>query len=217
MCESQEECESRAESHCRQVPKRLRFHRSGPTRQATLRSVLTAILFCCGAIYAASSEDPSASLAPEKKIKIVVFPFNLEDISAAGRAESAPDAAPYLARATEEARRALRRTGRYTVIDPATADPGAEAGRGLQNANGREAAIARKLAADQYLMGVILRQAMVEYGAKIWITDARDGRILSTSVLPLSLGGAESWPSGVRLLMQRLTAPARASVGPKQP
>lgn len=216
MRESQEECESRTESHHRQVPKRLRFHRSGPTGPATLRSVLAALLFCCGAIYAASSGDPSASLSPGKKIKIVVFPFNLEDISAAGRAGSAPDAAPYLARATDEARRALICSGRYTLIDPASADPGAEAGRSLQNGNGCEAAIASKLGADQYLIGVILRPEMVEYGAKIWIADARDGRILSTSVLPLSLGGAESWASGVRLLMQRLTAPARASVRAKQ-
>ncbi len=213
------EQESRAGSHHRQIPKRLRCRCSSPTRPATLRSVLTAVLFvlfCCGAAYAASSNGPSASPSPGK-IKIVVFPFELEDSSAAGRAGSAPDVAPYLARATEEARRVLLQSGRYILIDPAGADPGAEAGRGLRNCNGCAAAIARKLAADQSLIGVILRPEMVEYGAKIWITDARDGRIRSTSILPLSLGGPESWASGVRLLMPRLTAPARPSAGTQQP
>ncbi|QSR84985.1 DUF2380 domain-containing protein [Methylacidimicrobium sp. B4] len=208
--------ESRAGSHRRPVAKRLRCCRSGSTRSATLRAVLTALLFCCGAACAASRSGPSASPSPGK-VKIVVFPFELEDSSAAGSMGSAPDAAPYLTRATEEARRALLQSGRYTLIDPAGADLGAEAGRGLRNCNGCEAAIARKLGADQSLIGVILRPEMVEYGAKIWITDARDGRILSTSALRLSLGGPESWVSGVRLLMPRLTAPARPSAGTKQP
>lgn len=172
---------------------------------ALRRSVLAAVLLCCWTTHSASGDLPSASPAP-LKLKIAVFPLELEDISAAGKAGTAPSTAAYLAQATEEAKRALLRSGRYIVIDPAGADALA-AGRDLRDCHGCEAAIARRLAADQALVGVILRPEMVEYGAKIWITDARDGRVISTAILPLSLGGAESWPSGVRLLMPRLLVP----------
>jgi hypothetical protein len=71
-------------------------------------------------------------------IKIAVFPFELEDSSAASQAGSAPDEAKYLAESTEEAKRLLLQSGRYLPIDagPATS------GQDLRDCKGCEAATA---------------------------------------------------------------------------
>ncbi|MGD9896650.1 MAG: DUF2380 domain-containing protein [Candidatus Methylacidiphilaceae bacterium] len=187
-------------------------------RRAAFRSVLATILACCGLTYTAWADPPSASPS-HADIKIALFPFELEDIAAAAKPGSGPNPteSSFLTKATEETKQALLNSGRYTVIDASGVDAGAAANHELRNCHGCEAAIANQLGADQALVGVILRPEMVEYGVKIWITDAKTGRSVAAYALRLSLGGPESWPSGVRTVMRRLMAPAQTSVGTKVP
>lgn len=139
----------------------------------------------------ASGEAGVGSKAP---IKIAVFPFELEDFSAAEK----QGGNPYLAEATEEAKRQLVQSGRYSVVDTVGVDVGAAKKQGLRNCNGCEAPIAMKLGA----VGVLSKISMTEYLIKIQVRDARTGEIVSTFATDLRMAADYSWSRGVRWLMQ---------------
>src|SRR4051794_8395584 len=93
----------------------------------TRRLGLAAIVLCCWAGAAAAEglqKDP---------IKIAVFPFELEDFSAALAQGSSPDMSIYLTQSTDEAKKQLAQSGRYAVVDIADADIGAAKENGLRN------------------------------------------------------------------------------------
>jgi Protein of unknown function (DUF2380) len=81
--------------------------------------VAIVMMLCAGSagMHAAESGAQPAA-AP---IKIAVFDFELEDRSAAGDTGASPVETKYLAQATEEAKRALAASGRYSIVD--TAEP----------------------------------------------------------------------------------------------
>lgn len=169
---------------------------------------LAAVVVSCWAGHAAA-DVPVASTAP---IKIAVFAFELEDFSPAGEQGPSPSQVSYLTQATEEAKRQLLQSGRYSLVDTAGADIGAAKGQGLRNCRGCEAAIAMKLGADQALIGVVIKISMTEYVVKIQVSDARNGNIISNYTTDLRMGAHYSWPRGVRWLMQnRVLAPPKES------
>src|SRR6188472_3960994 len=91
-------------------------------------------------------------------VKIAVFSFELEDKSAGGGiiAQDERDTR-YLTEATDEAKRLLAASGEYTIIDATGADLGSARQYGLRNCGGCEAKIARKLGAEQAMLGVVTR------------------------------------------------------------
>src|SRR5882672_11004478 len=131
------------------------------------RSVgLTAAVLCSWACQ---------TTAADARIKIAVFPFELEDFSAATSSGNNV----HLVQATDEAKLQLTKSGRYDVIETAGADLGAAKDQGLRNCGGCEAAIARKLGADQALIGVVSKISNTEYLIKLSVSDARTGEVVS--------------------------------------
>jgi opacity protein-like surface antigen len=155
---------------------------------------LAAVIACCWTGYAAAADVPP--------IKIAVFPFELEDFSAAAAEGSSPDVTAALAQSTEEAKQQLLQSGRYSLIDTAGADLGAAKGQGLRNCGGCEAGIAMKLGADQALIGVVTKISMTEYVVQLQVSDAQKGTVISKFTTDLRMGANDSWFRGVRWLMK---------------
>ena len=147
-------------------------------------------------------------------IKIAVFTFELEDFSPAGKqggtAQPVASTGEALTQATEEAKKQLLESGRYSLIETAGADLGAAAPQGLRNCKGCEADIAEKLGSDQALLGVVTKISMMEYVVKFQVTDAREGELVASFTTGLRMGADYSWSRGVRSLMknQMLASPA---------
>jgi hypothetical protein len=186
------------------------FHRASPefrdargrvrwTSKLAHRFALAAVVLWCWAGYAAADDVPAAATAP---IKIAVFAFELEDFSAAAEQGSSPDESSYMAQSTEEARKQLLQSGRYSLIDTAGADIEAAKGQGLRNCRGCEAAIALKLGADQSLIGVVTKISMAEYVVDLQVRDARTGAVVSRFTTGLRMGAHDAWFRGVRSLMK---------------
>src|SRR6201988_5008425 len=98
-----------------------------------------------------SKADDSAARPP---IKLALFPFELEDFSAAA-AYIPPDDIDreQLRLSTEEARRLIAASGRYQLVDVgAVNDEAAKAGK-LHLCEGCDARIAAGLRADQSMVG----------------------------------------------------------------
>ncbi len=141
--------------------------------------------------------------AAPRPIKLAVFPFELEDFSAAA-AYVAPDDVDreQLRLSTEEARRLIAESGRYQLVDVGAAnDQTANAGK-LRNCEGCEAKIAAGLDADQSMIGIITRISRTEYAVTYKIRDARSGAIVDAEQTDLRMGANVAWSRGVRWLIQ---------------
>ena len=134
------------------------------------RLTAVAIVLCAG--YA-SAGDASPAL-----IKIAVFDFELEDMSAAGGTGAGPDETKFLAQVTEEAKQKLAQSGHYAIVDTAKADLAAAEGHGLRNCRGCDTAFAAKLGADQAMVGVVTKISMTEYTVTVQVSDARTGAVI---------------------------------------
>jgi hypothetical protein len=168
--------------------KRHRFARAGA--MAASLAVLT--------IFAVQQSRANAP-AP---VKIAVFDFELDDKSAAGGI-IAPDAidSENLKLSTDEARRMLAASGRYSIVDTASAAGEVVSAGGVQRCNGCDGALASKLGADRSMIGVFTRVNRTEYTLQILVRDARTGEILSNAFTGLRMGANYAWPRGVKWLM----------------
>ena len=155
-----------------------------------------------------ATEWPQA--AETTPVKIAVFDFVLDDKSAGGGIVAA-DAIDIenLEKSTAEARRMLASSGRYTIIDASSADAELDAAGGVLHCNGCEGSLAKKLGADQSMVGIITRVARTEYALQVLVRDTRSGKILSNDYTGLRLGANYSWPRSVKWLMNRKILPAR--------
>ena len=146
---------------------------------------------------------PAATPAP---IRIAVFDFELEDMSAAGSpTEVAPADAAYLADVTKGVREQFVQSGRYQVVETSAADADATKKHDLRDCDGCDAAIARELGADQSLVGIVRRVSRTEYVVRFQIRDSRTGAVLSRGDSGLRMGADYSWTRGaVRLVRDRV-------------
>src|SRR5882672_7071202 len=143
-----------------------------------------------------ASADPSP-------IKIAVFDFELDDFS--GGAGIAGDKAADLAqldRATSEVRRLIVQSGRYDLVDVASAEGDGVKSRSLRQCNGCEAAIALKLGADQSFVGVVTRISRTEYTVRFQVRDARTGAPVIARQSDLRIGADYSWNRGAASLIK---------------
>jgi hypothetical protein len=166
---------------------------------AILRQPARYILACAllvqpGAI-ASAAEAPSAKFP----IKLAVFDFELEDLSA-GPGESAADTR-LLEQISADARKMIMGSGRYRLVDTSRADAPEVKGRWLHQCHGCEAGIALKAGAQQSLLGYVTRISRTEYMVRILITDARTGTTLSDLRTGLRMGADYSWNRGVESLI----------------
>lgn len=166
------------------------------------------MVFILGGVLLASLAGAGAA-AETKPTSIAVFDFELDDHSA-GSGIVAADAhdALYLAQATDEARRRLAASGRFTLVDTRGAEMGAAKTLGLRNCGGCAAEIAKGLGAEQALIGVVTRVNRTEYTLLIRITDADTGAVISNNYTNLRMGANYAWPRGVKWLMDNQLLPA---------
>lgn len=167
-------------------------------RRTASRFGIIALILCGGA----------AGAAADAPIKIAVFPFELEDFSAAKGQGTSPVETSYLVQSTAEAKQQLLQSGRYSLVDTAGADISPAKGQGLRNCNGCEAAIAMKLGADEALIGIVTKISMTEYVVQFRVSDAHTAAVLASLTTGLRMGADYSWSRGARWLVQnRMLAP----------
>jgi hypothetical protein len=148
---------------------------------------------------------PALAADAEKSplIKIAVFEFELDDVSAAGASSKGETAADLtrMQAVTGEARRLLAQSGRYSLVDTNGVDAEPVKQRSLRSCNGCDAAIALKLGAEQSLIGLVTRVANTEYYASLQITDTGTGKVVHQQTAFFT-GAEDAWASGVRLLLK---------------
>jgi len=98
--------------------------------------------------------QPSKAAEPGL-VKIAVFDFELDDRSAGGGiiGQDAIDT-ENLKMSTEEARRMLLASGRYSIVDAGSVAGEVISAGDIQHCNGCEGPLAKKLGADQSMVGV---------------------------------------------------------------
>jgi hypothetical protein len=163
--------------------------------------------------FALARADGSEAAPP---IKLALFPFELEDFSAAA-AYIPPDDVDreQLRLSTEEARRLIAQSGRYQLVDVSeakdeaakeaaeeAAEEAAKAGR-LRYCNGCEAKIAAGLHADQSMLGIVTRISRTDYAVTYKIRDAQSGALVDVEQTDLRAGANSAWSRGTRWLIQR--------------
>jgi hypothetical protein len=179
------------------------------SRRTIAASAATAALVLFFTSAAASAEEVAGAGQHAAPIKIAVFDFELQDFSAAGTTVPKPLEAKYLAEATNETRRLLTQSGRYTLVDTTGADLSAAHGHGLSTCDGCDAAIAAGLGADQDLVGVVTKISMTEYTVTAQLRDAHSGAVLKTATTGLRMGAGYSWARGANSLVAKQLLAAR--------
>lgn len=167
-------------------------------RASSAIRALATLLLCAACLPAAAAD---AGYPPP--IKIAVFDFELDDVSAAGAAALADSAADstHMQAVTAEARRLLVQSGRYSLIETHGVDAAPVKQGTLRSCNGCDVGIALKLGADQSLIGVITRVAKTEYYVSLLITDTRTGKAVDGQTAFFT-GADDAWASGVRVLLR---------------
>lgn len=153
-----------------------------------------------------SNETRNEAFAP---IKIAVFDFELEDFSAARGTGRGPDERAFLTQATEEAKRRLMQSRRYSVVETSGVNAQVAKAKGLRDCSGCEAAIALKLGAHQSLIGVITKISMMEYTVRLSIRDAGTGASVADYDTDLRMGTNNSWARGVAWLLKNRMLPTQ--------
>ena len=152
------------------------------------------------AVHAAAGAAETVAPSP---VKMAVFPFELEDFSAAA-AYVPPDDIDreQLRLSTEEARRLIAASGRYQLVDvSAVSLEAAKAGK-LRDCDGCEARIAAGVDADQSMIGIVTRITRMEYAVTYKIRDARSGALVDVKQTDLRMGANVAWSRGARWLIE---------------
>jgi hypothetical protein len=155
-----------------------------------------------GLLLTAIAPAPSLRAAAAAPLKIAVFEFELEDVSAAGAASMGDPArdATRMQGVTDEARRLLTQSGRYSLVDTKAADAEPVKEKSLRSCDGCEAGIALKLGAERSFVGVVTRVAKTEYYVSLRITDTATGKVVNQQTAFFT-GADDAWASGVRMLI----------------
>lgn len=135
-------------------------------------------------------------------VKVAVFDFELDDRSAGGEVIE-PDAADadQLRLSTDEARRLLAASGRYSIIETRSVAQEVREAGGIRHCRGCEGALALQLGADRSLAGILTRITRTEYTLQIVVRDAHSGAIEINAFTGLRMGANYSWPRGTRWLV----------------
>ena len=154
----------------------------------------------------ATANEPAAPA-----VKIAVFDFELEDLSAAsvllGQSTTGSDS---LRKVGEAARKELTKSGRYVVIDPSHDAAEFSKDKALKDCGGCESALASRLGADQSLIGLVRRVSQTDYYVIVQVRDVHSGKVIAQEAANFA-GGEEGWASGVRMLIDHQVLPVTAA------
>ena len=164
------------------------------------------MLLCAAALVPVTA--PAATPDP---VKLAIFDFEFEDMSAAAKAgEIAAADTQHLAEVTSSVRDLFEKSGHYSLVDVGGADAAEVKARSLRTCDGCDAAIAQRLGAEQSFVGVVKRITRTEYTVRYQIRDASTGAVLSSADSGLRMGADYSWSRGaVRLIKDRLLEKAQ--------
>ena len=162
-----------------------------------------ALILAPAIVLAALSAAGAAETVVPSPVKMAVFPFELEDFSAAAGYVPPDDIdREQLRLSTEEARRLIAASGRFQLVDvSAVDDQAAKAGK-LRDCDGCEARIAAGLNADQSMIGIVTRITRMEYAVAYKIRDARSGALVDVKQTDLRMGANVAWSRGARWLIE---------------
>ena len=164
-----------------------------------LLAVGGALLLAAASPRVAAAPNPPA---PASVVVLAVFDFELDDDTPAAELEGkVTSSTASLQKASAAARRILAQSGRYRLVDVSGAQAGRVRDHSLRLCNGCEAAIARRLGADQSLLGIVMRATQTDYYVIVQIRDARSGKLLDQQSANFA-GSEDGWASGVRMLIQ---------------
>jgi Protein of unknown function (DUF2380) len=136
-------------------------------------------------------------------VKLAVFDFELEDFSGgAGIIPESDQDREQLRLATETVRRLLVESGRYSLVDVSGADAADVRAHTLRQCDGCDAAIARKLDADQSFVGIVTRITRTDYAVTFKLRDARTGAPIAVEQTDLRIGANYSWNRGAAWLIK---------------
>jgi hypothetical protein len=158
-------------------------------------------------LCAAALVPVSTTAATPDPVKLAIFDFEFEDMSAAASAggDIAESDSQHLAEVTSSVRDLFEQSGRYSLIDVGSADAAEVKARSLRKCDGCDAAIAQQLGAEQSFVGVVKRITRTEYTVRYQIRDASTGAVLSSADSGLRMGADYSWSRGaVRLIKDQL-------------
>ncbi|MFZ0502047.1 MAG: DUF3280 domain-containing protein [Steroidobacteraceae bacterium] len=171
-----------------------------------------AVLFLCSAAtFGAISIRSSAAPTRPGAIKIAVFGFELDDQTPAAAYVGKPapkndSSRTDLQMVTKAAREELAGSGHYTIVSVDGADAKPVKDHTLRDCGGCEAAIARKLGAQQSMIGIVRRVTQTDYYILLVIRDAKTGKVLDSQAANFA-GGDEGWASGARVLIMYQVLP----------
>jgi hypothetical protein len=142
--------------------------------------------------------------ATQPQIKLALFNFELEDFSGgAGIVPESDDDRLQLKRATDDVRKLLVDSGRYSLVDVSGLDSAPVKAAELRKCNGCDAALARSLGADQSLLGIVTRITRTDYAVTFRLRDAKTGSVIDVEQTDLRIGANYSWNRGAVWLIQR--------------
>ena len=95
----------------------------------------------------------------------------------------------------------LSASGRYSIVDTGSVAGEVISAGGIQHCNGCDGRLAKKLGADQSMVGVFTRVSRVEYTLQILVRDTQTGAVVSNNFTGLRMGANYAWPRGVKWLM----------------
>jgi hypothetical protein len=162
----------------------------------------SAAFLCTVVVIGGMSGRSSAESTGSGAVKIAVFGFELEDATPAAAYVGKPTTSDEsLQKATVAAREQLAGSGRYSIVSVDGADATQVRDRTLRNCDGCEAAIARKLGAQQSMIGIVNRATQTDYYIAVVIRDTSTGKVIDSQAANFA-GGEEGWASGVRMLIK---------------
>jgi hypothetical protein len=140
--------------------------------------------------------------------KAAVFDFELLDTSLQGEIDGLrKDEQQRLIRTSEQIRKGLAESGKFTVLDIAPVNAAAHASN-LQACGGCDVDLAQKLGADLAITGVVQKVSNLILSLNIYLRDARTGRLVTSMSADFRGNTDESWQRTTSyLLRNRLLAP----------
>jgi hypothetical protein len=146
----------------------------------------------------------SAAADAQPRIKLALFNFELEDFSGgAGIVPESDDDRLQLKRATDDVRKLLADSGRYSLVDVSGLDAAPVKAANLRKCDGCDAGLAHSVGADQSMVGIVTRITRTDYAVTFRLRDAETGKLIDVEQTDLRIGANYSWNRGAVWLIQR--------------